>query len=92
MSRQIKHFPIAPEVDLRRDERAGHHTLSIVTSDRPGLLYAIAYVFVSYGIQLRTAKINTLGERAEDIFMISGETLSDADRCGAFLREVTEQL
>ena len=92
VSRQIKHFPIAPEVVLRHDERAGYHTLSIITSDRPGLLYAIAYVFVTYGIQLHTAKINTLGERAEDIFMISGETLSDATRCSAFLRDITEQL
>ena len=92
VSRQIKHFPIAPEIDLRRDERAGYYTLSVVTSDRPGLLYGIAYVFLTYGIQLHTAKINTLGERAEDIFIISGETLSDADRCGKFLRDVTEQL
>ena len=92
VSRQIKHFPIAPEVDLRRDERAGYYTLSVVTSDRPGLLYALAFTFVTYGIQLHTAKINTLGERAEDIFIISGETLSDAERCGKFLRDVTEQL
>jgi [protein-PII] uridylyltransferase len=92
VSRQIKHFPIAPEVELRFDARAGHHTLSIVTSDRPGLLYAIAYVFVSYGVQLRTAKINTLGERAEDIFMIAGATLDNADQCAAFLRDVTNQL
>ncbi len=92
VSRQIKHFPIAPEVLLRLDERAGYHTLSIVTSDRPGLLYAIAYVFVTYGIQLHTAKINTLGERAEDVFMISGETLFDPVRCSAFLRDITEQL
>ena len=92
VSRQIKHFPIAPEVDLRLDERGGYHTLSIVSSDRPGLLYAIAFVFVTYGIQLHTAKINTLGERAEDIFIISGETLIDADRCNNFLRDITEQL
>ncbi len=92
VSRQIKHFPIASEVALRLDERAGYHTLSIVTSDRPGLLYGIAYVFVTYGIQLHTAKINTLGERAEDIFMISGETLTDPVRCSAFLRDITDQL
>ena len=92
VSRQIKHFPIAPKVDLRLDERGGYHTLSIVTSDRPGLLYAIAFVFVTYGIQLHTAKINTLGERAEDMFIISGETLSEPDRCGNFLRDITEQL
>ncbi len=92
VSRQIKHFPIAPEVDLRLNERGGYHTLTIVTSDRPGLLYAIAFVFVTYGIQLHTAKINTLGERAEDMFIISGETLSEPDRCGNFLRDITEQL
>ncbi len=92
VSRQIKHFPVAPEAALRLDERAGYHTLSIVTSDRPGLLYGIAYVFVNYGIQLHTAKINTLGERAEDIFMISGETLTDPTRCSDFLRDITEQL
>lgn len=92
VSRQIKHFPIAPEIDLRRDERAGYYTLSIITSDRPGLLYGVAYVFVTYGIQLHTAKINTLGARAEDIFIISGDTLSNADRCANFLRDITEQL
>ncbi len=92
VSRQIKHFPIAPEVELALDERAGYRMLSIVTGDRPGLLYGIAYVFVRHDISLHNARINTLGERAEDIFMISGAALSDADRCGAFLRDITEQL
>ena len=92
VSRQIKHFPIAPEVELKPDERAGYRTLSIVTGDRPGLLYAIAFVFVRHDILLHNAKINTLGERAEDTFMISGSVLADPERCGAFLRDVTEQL
>jgi [protein-PII] uridylyltransferase len=92
VSRQIKHFPIAPEVELKSDEHAGYRTLSIVTADRPGLLYGIAYVFVRHGILLHTAKINTLGERAEDIFMISGDALKDPERCGMFLRDITEQL
>ena len=92
VSRQIKHFPIAPEVELKLDERAGYRTLSIVTSDRPGLLYGIATVFVRYDILLHNAKINTLGERAEDIFMISGDALADPERCGALLREISEQL
>ena len=92
VSRQIKHFPIAPEVELKVEERDGYRTLSIVTSDRPGLLYGIAYVFVTHDILLHTAKINTLGERAEDVFVISGDALSDPERCGAFLRDITEQL
>ncbi|MDQ3261968.1 MAG: [protein-PII] uridylyltransferase [Pseudomonadota bacterium] len=92
VSRQVKHFPIAPEVELSPDERAGYRTLSIVAGDRPGLLYAIAYIFVRHAILLHNAKINTLGERAEDIFMISGDALADPERCAAFLRDITEQL
>jgi [protein-PII] uridylyltransferase len=32
---------------------------------------------VNYGISVQTAKINTLGERAEDSFVITGEALRD---------------
>ena len=92
VSRQAKHFPIAPEVDLKLDERTTNQTLSIVTGDRQGLLYGIAYLFVRHGITLHTAKINTLGERVEDVFMISGDALTDPERCSAFLKDIVEQL
>ena len=45
--------------------------------DRPGLLSRIARVFLAYGIRLHTAKINTLGSRAEDTFLITGDVLND---------------
>ena len=63
-----------------------------MTGDRQGLLYGIAYLFVRHGITLHTAKINTLGERVEDVFMISGDALSDTERCSAFLKDIVEQL
>jgi [protein-PII] uridylyltransferase len=44
--------------------------------DRPGLLYGIARVFNRYHVDLHTAKIVTLGERAEDVFVVSGEALA----------------
>jgi [protein-PII] uridylyltransferase len=34
-------------------------------------------VLARYGTNLRNAKINTLGDRAEDVFLISGEVLSN---------------
>ena len=34
-------------------------------------------MFLNYGIDLHTAKINTLGSRAEDTFLITGKALSD---------------
>jgi [protein-PII] uridylyltransferase len=77
VSRRVKHFPIAPEVHLVPDERAQFHSLAVTAGDRPGLLYAVARVLGKYGIDLHTAKIVTLGERAEDVLVVSGGALSN---------------
>ena len=77
LSRRVRHFPISPSVDLRPDERGAYQVLSIVASDRPGLLYAVARTLARYRVNLQTARINTLGDRAEDVFLVSGETLAD---------------
>ena len=84
LSRQLKHFPISPEVDIQKDERGTYQMLSIIAGDRPGLLSRIARVFLTYGIHLHTAKINTLGARAEDTFLISGSALDDAKKVVRF--------
>jgi [protein-PII] uridylyltransferase len=77
VSRQLRHFPITPEVHIRPDEKGQFHLVSITAGDRPGLLYAIARVFSQYHVNLQTAKIVTLGERAEDVFVVSGEALDN---------------
>jgi [protein-PII] uridylyltransferase len=77
LSRQLRHFPISPEVSIQKDDRGQYQVLSIIAGDRPGLLSRIARVFLAYGINLHTAKINTLGARAEDTFLITGAALSD---------------
>ena len=76
VSRQLKHFPLSPEVHIRPDERGQYHALSIVAGDRPGLLYGIALVLSRYNIDLHTAKILTMGDRAEDVFVVSGDILN----------------
>jgi [protein-PII] uridylyltransferase len=77
VSRRVKHFPIAPEVHIVPDEKGQYHSLAITAGDRPGLLYAIALVLSRYGVSLHTAKIVTLGERAEDVFVVSGAALAN---------------
>ncbi len=72
ISRRVKHFPITPEVHAIPDEKSQYHSLSITAGDRPGLLYGIARVLSRYSVNLHTAKIVTLGERAEDVFLVSG--------------------
>jgi [protein-PII] uridylyltransferase len=42
------------------------------------LLYRIAQVFAAQGVAVHTARITTLGGRAEDFFLISGEVLTNA--------------
>jgi [protein-PII] uridylyltransferase len=76
LSRRVRHFPVSPVVDLRPDERGAYQVLSIVGSDRPGLLYSVARVLAEHKVSLHTAKINTLGDRAEDVFLVSGEALT----------------
>ena len=78
LSRRVRHFPISPAVDIRPDERGAFHVLSIVAADRPGLLYGVARILARYRINLQTARINTLGDRAEDVFLISPERLTDS--------------
>ena len=78
MSRQSRHFPVAPNVNLQPDERGTHYLLSVTATDRLGLLYSIARVLARHRLNVHTAKVLTLGERAEDVFLISGVGLSDA--------------
>jgi len=78
VSRQTRSFPIQPSVDLRPDERHQYHLLQVTAADRSGLLYAIARVLGKYRVNLHTAKIMTLGERVEDVFLVDGPALSNA--------------
>ncbi|HSS69444.1 MAG TPA: [protein-PII] uridylyltransferase [Casimicrobiaceae bacterium] len=77
ISRQLKHFPLSPEVRLFPDDKGTHYILEIVAGDRPGLLARIAYTLAHSNINVASAKINTLGERAEDVFLIDGARLHD---------------
>jgi [protein-PII] uridylyltransferase len=76
LSRRVRHFPISPVVDIRPDERGAYNVLSLVASDRPGLLYSIARTLTNHKLNIHTARVNTLGDRAEDVFLVSGGALS----------------
>ncbi len=92
LSRQVKHFPIKPEVSIRGDEKRTHFLLSLVAADRPGLLYTVANILTAHGANLHTAKIATLGERAEDVFLISGGDLGQSNRRIQLETELIERL
>jgi [protein-PII] uridylyltransferase len=75
LSRRSRHFPVSPSVHLQPDERGPHYLLTVTGTDRLGLLYSIARVLARHGLNVHSAKVLTLGERAEDVFLISGPEL-----------------
>ena len=71
LPRRKKSFVIPTETSLYQDTNRGWSVLEVTTRDRPGLLAHIGSIFVSQGIGLQAAKIQTLGERVEDVFFIT---------------------
>ncbi|MCY0855451.1 [protein-PII] uridylyltransferase [Cupriavidus sp. D39] len=80
LSRQSRSFPIKPRVDLRPDERGQYYLLSLSANDRTGLLYAISRVLAKHRTSVHTARINTLGERVEDVFLVDGSRLGSDNK------------
>jgi [protein-PII] uridylyltransferase len=77
ISRRVKHFPLTPDVQVFADDKGTHYILEVVAADRPGLLARIAYTLARANVNVASAKINTLGDRAEDVFLIDGARLHD---------------
>lgn len=73
ISRQVKHMPFATQISLRAEPHTNNHWLEVATGDRPGLLAKVASIFLQHGINLHHAKINTMGSRVEDTFLISAK-------------------
>jgi [protein-PII] uridylyltransferase len=92
VSRRVRHFPLSPQVQMFPDDKGTHYILEIVASDRPGLLARIAYVLAKANINVVSAKINTLGERAEDVFLIDGNRLHDEQALLRLETSLYEQL
>ena len=91
LSRQVRHFPIRPEVDIRADEKGDHYILSLAAADRPACSTPSRDAG-QHGANLHTAKIATLGERVEDVFLISGGDLAQSARRIALETELIERL
>ena len=74
---------LSSAINDRTDEYGGslenraRFVLEIVAADRTGLLARIAEVLSKRGISIQTARVNTLGARAEDVFVVSGGRLAE---------------
>jgi len=71
LSRTLKQFKVKTTVAFN-DNASGQYTvMEIVSQDRPGLLYQVAKALHDCKVKLVSAKVSTVGERAEDTFFIT---------------------
>ncbi|MBT4521849.1 MAG: [protein-PII] uridylyltransferase, partial [Halieaceae bacterium] len=93
--RQMKSFSIPTATKMSLDEIGQVTVLEVATPDRPGLLARIGKIFNDFDIELRSAKIQTLGERVEDVFFLTDtahQPLTDPDLCEAIQQAICNEL
>ncbi len=88
IARQVKHFPIEPAIVLKPARQEPFYELAVSCADRPGLLSSIARVLLAFDINLHDARITTLGQRAEDVFILGHKKLGNT----AFAQEFQDKL
>ena len=83
--RHLRHFRVAPQVDFDTSADGRRTVMSLVCTDRPGLLADIAQVLREQCIRVHDARIATFGARAEDVFLVSDrqDRALDESQCAA---------
>jgi [protein-PII] uridylyltransferase len=74
-SRQAQHFPIPTSIKFHSDPSNRHTIIELITTDHAGLLSKIGRAFIHQNINLHSAKITTIGSRAEDMFYVTDQQL-----------------
>ncbi len=92
LSRHQRHHPYPTTVRLEADAQGHGCMLSITCADRGGLLFAVAEVLMQHAVSVYAAKIDTLGERVEDTFLVRGESLQAPAGRAALEADVSEAL
>jgi [protein-PII] uridylyltransferase len=90
--RQPSVAPAAPRVDLIRAASDSATVVEVRAGDRPGLLYRLGRSLALMGVDIRAARVVTLGAEAVDVFYLrdsSGEPL-DAGAAREVVRLLTD--
>ncbi len=71
MPRQLIHFNVKTRMEFIPTKTGKRSLMEFVALDTPGLLAKIGESFAKHNINLHGAKITTIGERAEDLFILT---------------------
>jgi [protein-PII] uridylyltransferase len=71
--RHLRHFRLVPQIGFGETADGRRTVLSLVCTDRPGLLADVTRALRGQRLRVHDARIATFGERAEDVFRITDE-------------------
>ncbi len=95
ITRTLRSFLSPTEVTFIEDDKRNLTIMELSSPDRPGLLARIGEILAENRINIQGAKIQTLGERVEDVFFLTSDTghrLDDANRCEQLREQLCEAL
>ncbi len=93
--RLLRYFSQPPQIKISQDTTRKQTEVQIFATDRPGLLAIIVDIFSTYKIRVQKAKILTLGERVEDIFLITthkGGCVTDPELLNRLTAALTQSI
>lgn len=72
-NRQLQHFSVQTDVRFLHENKKEHTEMELVALDKPGLLAQVSQIFSELNLNLLNAKITTVGEKAEDFFILTNQ-------------------
>lgn len=72
-NRQLQHFIVQTDVRFLHENKKEHTEMELVALDKPGLLAQVSQIFTELNLNLLNAKITTVGEKAEDFFILTNQ-------------------